>query len=116
MNEDRRRLLLFARYPVPGRAKTRLIPALGDEGAAELHRRLVLRTLRTAHKACRAARAALEVRFGGGTEQTMSHWLGDSARLLPQGDGDLGQRMARAFEESFNAGSTATVIIGVMPQ
>ena len=112
MSEDRRRLILFARYPVPGKVKTRLIPALGAEGAAALHRRLVLRTLRTAHKACRAASADLEVRFDGGTEQAMSHWLGDSARFLPQGAGDLGERMARAFEESFRSGSPATVIIG----
>jgi hypothetical protein len=70
----------------------------------------VLRTLRTAQKACRAAPADLEVRFDGGTEQTMSHWLGDSARFLPQGAGDLGERMARAFEESSR--SPATVIIG----
>ena len=31
---------MFARAPVPGRAKRRLIPALGDEGAAELQRRM----------------------------------------------------------------------------
>jgi uncharacterized protein len=110
MREERRRLILFARCPVPGRAKTRLIPALGAAEAAELHRRLVLRTLRTAQKACQAAPADLEVRFDGGTEQTMSHWLGDSARFLPQGAGDLGERMARAFEESSR--SPATVIIG----
>ena len=67
MTDDRRRLVLFARYPVPGRVKTRLIPALGAEGAAALHRRLVLRTLRTASKACRAAPADLEVHFDGGT-------------------------------------------------
>jgi uncharacterized protein len=112
MSEDHRRLILFARCPVPGRAKTRLIPALGPEGAAALHRRLVLRTLRTAHEACRATPAELEVRFDGGTEHTMSHWLGDSARFLPQGAGDLGERMARAFEESFRSRAPATVIIG----
>jgi len=112
MSESRRRLILFARYPVPGRAKTRLIPALGAEGAAALHRRLVLRALRMAHEACRAVPADLEVRFNGGTEEAMSHWLGDNARFSPQGAGDLGARMAGAFEESFRTGSTATVIIG----
>jgi rSAM/selenodomain-associated transferase 2/rSAM/selenodomain-associated transferase 1 len=86
------------------------IPALGADGAAELHRRLVMRTLRTAHRACRAEPADLEVRFDGGTEQSMSHWLGDSARFLPQGAGNLGERMARSFEESSR--SPATVIIG----
>ena len=107
-----KKLILFARYPTPGRAKTRLIPALGAQGAAALHRRLVLRTLRTATKARRALPADLEVRFEGGTEQAMSHWLGDGARFLPQGAGDLGERMAGAFDESFHTGSTATVIIG----
>jgi uncharacterized protein len=112
MSEDGRRLILFARYPVAGRAKTRLIPALGAEGASALHRRLVLRTLRTAHKACRAVEADLEVRFEGGTDQAMSHWLGDGARFLPQSSGDLGERMTGAFTESFRTGSTATLIIG----
>ena len=32
------RLLIFSRYPVSGEAKTRLIPALGAAGAAQLHR------------------------------------------------------------------------------
>ena len=54
-----RRLLLFARRPIAGKAKTRLIPALDAEGAAALHRRLVLRTLRTAYEACRIVPAEL---------------------------------------------------------
>ncbi len=107
-----KKLILFARYPAPGQAKTRLIPALGAEGAAALHRRLVLRTLRTARKACRIVPADLEVRFDGGTEQAMSHWLGDGARFRPQRTGDLGERMAGAFEESFRIGSKAAVVIG----
>ena len=112
MSEDRRTLILFARFPIPGQVKTRLIPALGAEGAAALHRRLVLRALRTAHEACRAAPAELEVHFDGGTKRAMSHWLGDDALFFPQGAGDLGERMAGAFEQSFRTGSTATVIIG----
>ena len=107
-----RKLILFARYPAPGQAKTRLIPALGTEGATALHRRLVLRALRTAGEACRLSSAVLEVHFDGGTQQAMSHWLGDSVRIVPQGAGDLGERMATAFEETFRTGSTATVIIG----
>jgi len=35
-------LVLFTRLPRPGRAKTRLIPALGAEGAAELQRRMTV--------------------------------------------------------------------------
>jgi len=41
-------LQVFARAPVAGQCKTRLIPALGASGAAELQHNLMLRTLRTA--------------------------------------------------------------------
>ena len=112
MSRSRRNLILFTRYPLPGEVKTGLIPSLGAQGAAALHRRLILRSLRTAHAACRAAAADLEVHFDGGTEHAMSHWLGDNERFVPQVAGDLGQRMAGAFDQSFRVGSTATVIIG----
>jgi rSAM/selenodomain-associated transferase 1 len=44
-------ILVFAKAPLPGRAKTRLIPKLGAAGAARLQARLVALTLRTAHAA-----------------------------------------------------------------
>lgn len=37
----RGRILLFCKAPIPGQVKTRLIPALGLEGACELHCRLL---------------------------------------------------------------------------
>ena len=112
MSGRQRRLILFARFPEPGRVKTRLIPALGAEGAAALHRQLVLRTLRTALAASRAAAADLEIRFTGGDENALHHWLGDGVICRPQCDGDLGRRMAGAFDDSFREGARATVIIG----
>jgi hypothetical protein len=112
MSGRRRRLILFARFPEPGRVKTRLIPLLGAEGAAALHRRLVLRTLRTALAACHAAEAELEIRFTGGDENAMHHWLGDEVICRAQSDGDLGRRMAGALEDSFREGARATVVIG----
>src|SRR3546814_5806804 len=42
------RIIIFAKAPVPGHAKTRLIPALGPEGAAELARRMLFDTCREA--------------------------------------------------------------------
>ena len=38
---SRRPLLIFAKAPVPGKVKTRLIPALGAEGACSLYQRLL---------------------------------------------------------------------------
>lgn len=112
MHGTRRRLILFARYPEPGRVKTRLISALGAEGATALHRRLVLRTLRIASTACQSARFELEFRFDGGTEDQMRHWLGIAGICRPQSDGDLGQRMANALVDSFRDGAPSAVIIG----
>ncbi|MGI8739708.1 MAG: DUF2064 domain-containing protein [Gammaproteobacteria bacterium] len=42
------RLLVFAKAPVPGLVKTRLMPGLSAGECARLHRRLALRTLITA--------------------------------------------------------------------
>ena len=39
------RILIFAKAPEAGRVKTRLIPALGAEGAADLYRRLLRSTI-----------------------------------------------------------------------
>jgi rSAM/selenodomain-associated transferase 2/rSAM/selenodomain-associated transferase 1 len=112
MNGNRPRLIVFTRQPVPGRVKTRLIPALGAERAAALHRRLTLRAFRAAQSWAEKSGALLEIRFDGGSEAAMRHWLGDGPLYHPQCEGDLGERMARAVEESFREGSPATVIIG----
>lgn len=85
------RIVLFTRYPEPGRAKTRLIPALGASGAAELHRRLTERTLTQV----RAARLPYEVRATGAPPEDFARWLG-TPNVVDQGDGDLGARMQRA--------------------
>ena len=42
---------VFAKAPVPGEVKTRLVPLLGAEDAAELHATLVRRSLATARDA-----------------------------------------------------------------
>ena len=44
-------IAILSRAPIPGQTKTRLIPALGAEGAADLHRRFLHGTVRTALKA-----------------------------------------------------------------
>ena len=87
------RVVLFTRYPTPGEAKTRLIPALGAEGAAALHRRLTERTL----AAVRASALPHEVRVTGAESRAFTDWLGPS-RVVAQGDGGLGERLARAAE------------------
>lgn len=85
------RLVIFTRYPTPGAAKTRLIPALGPERAAALHRRLTERTVAVA----RASGVPFELWTTGGKEAAFRDWLGDVA-VQSQGEGGLGERLLRA--------------------
>lgn len=88
--------MVFARAPIPGQAKTRLIPALGPDGAAEVHRRLLLRTL----EAVRAATAGpLELWCTPTCEHPVFTFCRDrfGLTLQPQAGDDLGQRMQNAF-------------------
>ena len=101
-------LVIFTRYPVPGQAKTRLIPAIGAEHAAQLQRHMTQQTI-TMAKACQVP---LQIRFYGGTPAQMQSWLGDDLDYQPQGEGDLGAKMHNAFQKGFKQGHDRVVIIG----
>lgn len=45
------RIIVFAKAPEPGKVKTRLIPALGADGACQLHQQLTRHVLQTASSA-----------------------------------------------------------------
>jgi len=89
-------LLVFARAPAPGRVKTRLVPLLGAREAARLHARLVEATLATA---AAAGFARLALCCAPDTRSAFFRRLRKrfKLRLLPQGRGDLGERMYRAL-------------------
>src|SRR6266568_1089932 len=91
------RVMVFAR--APGEAKTRLIPALGAVGAAALHRRLVTHCLRAAGDS-RLGPVELWCAPGTGDPFFLECERRLGASLHPQGEGDLGARMQRAFESA----------------
>jgi uncharacterized protein len=101
------RVLVFARAPVPGRCKTRLIPALGAAGAAALHRRLVLRTLAAARDAGCAVELWCAPATAHGFFATCRRAHG--VRLRRQPAGDLGRRMALALARALQAGPAVLV-------
>jgi rSAM/selenodomain-associated transferase 1 len=103
-------VLVFTRTPVPGKVKTRLIPAIGAERAANLHRAMLWRTVATATRAgvgpvglwCDPSRehpfiAELEREFG--------------LDLQVQSGADLGERMHGALQ-SQQAHSEGVVLVG----
>ncbi|RFC33073.1 MAG: hypothetical protein DID91_2727703220 [Candidatus Nitrotoga sp. MKT] len=89
------RIIIFAKAPQPGFAKTRLIPALGAEGAAKLAQQMLFSTL---HEALAAGIGTVEL--CGTPKIDDVAWQGIALPLgieiSDQGEGDLGARLARA--------------------
>lgn len=104
------RIVIIAKAPQPGLAKTRLIPALGAEGAADLARHMLMHTL---DKAIAANMGIVELCATPASAdpvwQTLS--IPDAVHWSDQGDGDLGERMARAAQRVIYGGE-AVVLIG----
>ncbi len=91
------KILLFTRYPHPGKCKTRLIPEYSAEKAAEIHRQLVAHS----HKTIRDYLAqhkytAYHIYYTGASVKEMKHWLGKQSFRKQQGQ-NLGDRMAEAL-------------------
>ena len=103
-------LVVFLKYPRPGLVKTRLVPTLGAESAAELYRVLAEEVLR----ATIAPKGEYEtlVFFDPPEEaEAMRAWL-PGVRLRAQSGGDLGARMSAAFTQAFERGASRVAIIG----
>jgi rSAM/selenodomain-associated transferase 1 len=94
-------LILFARPPVPGRVKTRLIPALGESGATHLYEAFLKDAARMAiavrRDRPRAGLTAEWAEHGGIEALPLDSWLPGPFMHRAQSRGDLGARMAAAL-------------------
>lgn len=109
------RLLIFSRYPVAGEAKTRLIPALGSDGAAQLHRNMteyVVNMARTTYELKPENHCGVTISYTGAGLKDFRAWLGPDLQYKAQSSGDLGQRMKNAFKNAFAHGSKNVIGIG----
>ncbi|MGD2183120.1 TIGR04282 family arsenosugar biosynthesis glycosyltransferase [Lusitaniella coriacea] len=104
-------LIIFTRYPEPGKTKTRMITALGAEGAAQLQRQMTERAIAQAKKI--PSDCTVEIHFSGGSQPLMEAWLGSDWKYRAQSPGDLGERMRAAFAGAFAAGMKRVAIIGI---
>ena len=109
------RIVIFAKAPLAGFAKTRLIPALGQQGAAELAQRLLAQTL---HEALISQVGPVELCVTPSAVQAVWETLAISGIVhrTDQGDGDLGERMARAAKRVVDAGESILLIGTDCPQ
>ncbi|MFO8007280.1 MAG: TIGR04283 family arsenosugar biosynthesis glycosyltransferase [Candidatus Brocadiia bacterium] len=105
-------LIVFTRYPEPGHTKTRLVPALGERGAADLHRRMVERVMAAVGELAARMPLRLHVSYAGGDTARMRQWLGRGACYLLQTGEDLGERMSNALTEAMRRGAQRAVLVG----
>ena len=109
----RRAILIFVKYPEPGKVKTRLAATLGAEMAADIYRRLVAAVI-----AALPDGDDLIVVFDPPEKRgKVAEWLGSAlagrrADLAPQAAGDLGARLKQAFDEAFARGFEKVAVIG----
>ncbi|MFH0822181.1 MAG: TIGR04283 family arsenosugar biosynthesis glycosyltransferase [Pseudomonadota bacterium] len=107
------KIIVFCRYPEPGKTKTRLVPALGAQGAADYHKLLTEVTVDKARDLCRSHRnRTVEIHRTGGNGALMREWLGSDVAFIEQPAGDLGHRMRSAFENAFRRGAQKVLMIG----
>jgi len=105
------RIVVFAKAPIAGFAKTRLIPALGAKGAAALASRMLSHALA---QALAAASQAVELCMSPGPSDPA--WQGvalpEAVERSEQGEGDLGARMDRAMERALGQRQGPVLLMG----
>lgn len=103
------KIIVFAKAPIAGVAKTRLASALGPDRAAALARRMLDRTVRTA---MRSGIGTVELCVTPDASAGVWRTIGVPPGVIwsDQGDGDLGDRMARAAARAIGGGDSALLI------
>ena len=96
-------VVVMAKSPTPGRVKTRLVPPLTADDAARLHREFLL------HVVHRLRTWPIIACHDPPDAQAEMRGLLVGVDLLPQSDGDLGERLTAAAKES---GAREVIFLG----
>ncbi len=105
-------IILFTRCPEPGKVKKRLIPMLGEHGAATLQSELTTHALMNAHRFATIDKIRLEVHYAGGDRQRMQTLFGRDFVYINQEGFDLGERMRISMDKAFLDGAQRVVLMG----
>lgn len=103
-------LLIFAKRPLPGKVKTRLVPPLSPEQAAYLYRCMLGDVMAMVASFTDLSLYLFYEDIGGAREYFAG--IAPGIKSLPQEGKDLGERMAEAFRVVFAMGHGSAVVIG----
>lgn len=98
-------LIIFVKNPIPGTVKTRIARTVGEERATDVYRHL----LRYTQEIVRQLTCHRVVYYGDFINPN-DGWNGYGKQL--QSNGNLGERMRKAFREQFERGADRVIIIG----
>lgn len=105
-------LLVFARHPERGKVKTRLAREIGEEAALGAYTRMLRGTLDLARdQAIRGRRVSVGVSPAERRAAFQRDWAAPLS-CFTQSEGDLGTRLASAFEAAWSEGASRVVAIG----
>lgn len=105
---SKERLIIFVKAPRLGTVKTRIAQTVGPQRALSIYRELVETVLE-------GVRTVPNVQLQFSPDDALGDvqpWLRENWTARVQGDGDLGERMHRAFTDAFTSGAERVVIIG----
>ncbi len=103
-------IIIFARFPTPGRVKTRLAKGLGEESAAEFYKLCAEHVFRVSRKVSCDVNRYLFYSDKYDVER-IRHWAGRSFYYTAQADGDLGERIEQGFATVFGHGAQKAIIL-----
>ena len=106
-------IVVFVKYPEPGRVKTRLAATVGNERAVEIYRQLVAAVFRQLP----TDETVLALFDPPEREREITSWLGElrstgKLQLAPQAAGDLGDRILVGLAMAFTRGFEQVAVIG----
>jgi rSAM/selenodomain-associated transferase 1 len=105
-------LIIFTRFPRPGKTKTRLSRVIGAEAAAHCQRQMTEVVVAQARALGQSRDIDLQIHYHDASQAEMAAWLGQDLSYYPQVEGDIGQRMAEAFASGFAGGAEQIILIG----
>lgn len=103
-------IILFLKYPVKGKVKTRLAKSIGDEKAVRLYKKLAENVLESISNLTNSYKYIF---YSEKEEKDLiRNWIKEKYFFAAQNGEDLGERMKNAFNLVFSHGAKNVIIIG----